>query len=96
MLKPIGDRILVEPEKEADIVGGIIIPDTVKKLDIQIGKVLALGTGVMTDTGKPYEFKVKVGDNIGMKRFTPDEVEEDGVKYFIIKESNVLAILKCR
>jgi chaperonin GroES len=96
MIQPLGDRILVEPQEEADVVNGIIIPDTVKTIDIQVGTVLALGTGIMTDTGKPHEFKVKVGDKIGMKRFTPDEVKEDGVKYLIVKESDVLGIIKCK
>lgn len=95
MFKPLGERILVEPEEEPNVQNGLIIPDTAKTIDIQVGTVVSLGSGIMSDTGEEHEFTVKVGDRVGIKRFTPDEVEEDGKKYLIVKESDVLGIIKC-
>ena len=67
-VRPLGDRVLVQPIEEQEVKkGGIIIPDTAKEKP-QEGKVVALGTGKLDDNGKKVEFTVKSGDNLNDMR----------------------------
>jgi len=94
-IRPLSDRILVEPQKEDDIIkkGGIIIPDTAKEKPQQ-GKVIALGTGKLDDDGKKIEFNVKVGDKILMPKYGGTEVKIDDKEYQIIREDDILGIIE--
>jgi len=88
-IKPIGDRVLVKPFTEAELKGkksasGIILPDSVAKEKSAQGKVLAVGEGK----------KVKVGDVVVFSKYSYDEVEQDGEELYLIKEENILAIIK--
>jgi chaperonin GroES len=93
-IKPLGDRVLVEAlgpdEKKSK--SGIIIPDTVNKERGEQGKVIAVGAGRKTDDGKIIPLSVKKGDTIIFSKYGPDEIKLDGKEYFIISESNILAI----
>lgn len=95
-IKPLGDRVLVEPlgadEKKSK--GGIIIPDTVSKERGEQGKVVAVGEGWHNQEGKVFPLKVKKGDKIIFSKYGPDEIKIDGKDYFIISESNILAIIE--
>ena len=79
-IRPLGDRILVEPLEQKEIKkGGIIIPDTAKEKP-QEGKVVAVGPGKLDDSGKKIPMDIKVGDIVGFKkgidyRFKIDEKE---------------------
>ena len=87
-IRPLGDRILVKAEEPKEKkIGGIIIPDTAKEKP-QRGKVLAVGKGT-----KDHEMTLKVGDHVLYGKYSGTEVEIDGVKYMIMKESDVYAII---
>ncbi len=80
-VKPLGDRVLVEPVEEKEVKkGGIIIPDTAKEKP-QEGIVLALGTGKTDDDGKKVPFEVKVGDRVLVSKYGGTEIKLDGKEY---------------
>lgn len=93
-IKPLGDRVLVEPieEKEAKK-GGIIIPDTAKEKP-QEGKVIALGTGKLDDEGKKIPFNVKKGDKVLMPKYGGTEVKIGDKEYQIVREEDILGIIE--
>ena len=92
-VKPLGDRVLVEPveEKEAKK-GGIIIPDSAKEKP-QESKVVALGTGKTDDDGKKVAFEVKVGDLVLTSKYGGTEIKIDGKEYKILNQDDILAIV---
>ena len=92
-LKPLGDRVLVEPAEEKETKkGGIIIPDTAKEKP-QEGKVVALGTGKVDDNGKKVEFTVKKGDKVLISKYGGTEIKVDGESYLIMREDDILGII---
>jgi chaperonin GroES len=93
-LRPLGDRVIVKPidEKEANI-AGIILPDTVDKEKPERGEVVAVGPGRLTDAGTLAPMTVKVGEKVVFKKYSPDEVEVDGVDYLILSESDLMAVI---
>ena len=87
-IKPLADRVLVRPaEAEQKTASGIIIPDTAKEKP-QRGEVLAVGKGT-----KDHEMTVKVGDNVLYGKYSGTEIEIDGEKLMIMKESDIYAII---
>lgn len=93
-IKPIGENILVEPAKEeSTTASGLIIQASGKGERPQRGTVVALGTGAKDENGKSIPFSVKVGDVVMFKKYSPEEIEMDGVEYLIMKESDVIAIV---
>jgi chaperonin GroES len=92
-LRPLHDRILVKRLEEGDVKhGSIVIPDTAKEKP-QEGKVIAVGTGKVTDDGKKLPLDVKAGDRILFGKYSGSEVKLDGEEYLIMKEEDVLGIL---
>lgn len=88
-IQPLADRVLVQPAPaEEKTVGGIIIPDTAKEKPLQ-GTVLAAGNGT-----KDEEMVLKAGDRVLYGKYSGTEVELEGEKYLIMRQSDVLAILK--
>ena len=76
-VKPLGDRVLVQPIEEQEVKkGGIIIPDTAKEKP-QEGKVVALGTGKIDDNGKKIDFTVKKGDKVLISKYGGTEIKID-------------------
>ncbi len=93
-LRPLGDRLVVEPiEQEERTAGGIILPETAKEKP-QEGKVLAAGPGRRDEDGEYIPMDVKVGDRVLFAKYSGTEVKMDGKKLLILKESDVLAILE--
>lgn len=87
-IKPLADRVLVKPAPaEEKTAGGIIIPDTAKEKPLQ-GEVLAVGNGT-----KDEEMVLKAGDTVLYGKYSGTEVELDGEKYLIMRQSDVLAVL---
>ena len=87
-IKPLADRVLVKPAAaEEKTAGGIIIPDTAKEKPLQ-GEVLAVGQGT-----KDEEMVLKAGDQVLYGKYAGTEVELDGEKYIIMRQSDVLAVL---
>ena len=92
-VKPIGDRVLVEPLDEKETIkGGIIIPDTAKEKP-QEGKIVAVGTGKTDDNGKKIEFTVKVGDKVLFSKYGGTEIKVDDTSYLIMREDDILGVL---
>jgi chaperonin GroES len=92
-VKPLGDRVLVQPLEEKEVIkGGIIIPDTAKEKP-QEGKVVALGTGKTDEKGNKVEFTVKVGDRVLISKYGGTEIKVDDVSYLILREDDILGIL---
>jgi len=92
-IQPLADRVLVEPIKEEEVKkGGIIIPDSAKEKPQQ-GKVIAVGTGKLDDSGKKIPFNVKEGDLVLMPKYGGTEVKLDDKTYQILREEDILGIL---
>lgn len=93
-LKPLGDRIVVEPiEQEEQTALGIFLPETAKEKPQQ-GKVIAAGPGARKDNGERIVMDVKVGDKVLYARYAGTNVKLDGKEYLILKESDVLAVIE--
>ena len=93
-IRPLGDRILVHRvEEESTTAGGIIIPDTAKEKP-QEGKVVAVGTGRVTDDGKTQPLDVRKGDKVLFSKYAGTEVNLDGTEHLIIREDDVLGIIE--
>ena len=92
-VRPLGDRVLVQPLEEAEVKkGGIIIPDTAKEKP-QEGKVVALGTGKRDEDGKNIPFTVKAGDTVLISKYGGTEIKIDGNSYLIMREDDILGII---
>jgi chaperonin GroES len=87
-IKPLADRVIIEPAAAEEITaGGIIIPDTAKEKPLK-GKIVAIGTGK-----KDEPLTVKVGDNVLYGKYAGTEITIDGNDYLIMRESDVVAIV---
>ena len=87
-IKPLADRVLVLPAQAEEKVGGIIIPDTAKEKPRR-GKVVAVGNGT-----KDEEMILKVGDEVLYGKYAGTELENDGEKYLMMRQSDVLAVVE--
>ncbi len=93
-IKPLHDRVLVEPlDAEEKTAGGIIIPDTAKEKPME-GKIVAVGNGSRNDEGKVAPLDVKKGDRILYGKWSGTEVKVDGDDYLIMKESDVMGVIE--
>ena len=91
-VKPLADRVVVEPAPAEDVSsGGIILPDTAQEKP-QEGKVVAIGGGAKTEDGKIIPMDVKVGDKVLFGKWSGTEVKIDGKEYSIMKESDIMGI----
>lgn len=92
-LKPLGNRLVVEPVEEEEITaGGIVLPETAKEKP-QKGKVLSAGPGDRNDKGDRIAMDVKKGDTVLYAKYAGTEIKMDGKKLLILRESDVLAVL---
>lgn len=87
-IQPLADRVLVLPAPAEEKVGGIIIPDTAKEKPLQ-GKIVAAGNGT-----KDEEMVLKEGDTVLYGKYAGTEIEFEGEKYLIMRQSDVLAVIK--
>lgn len=87
-IKPLADRVLIEPTAAEEVtMGGIIIPDSAKEKPLK-GKVLAVGNGT-----KDEEMVLNVGDEVLYGKYAGTEIEFEGVKYLMMRQSDVLAVI---
>ena len=94
-LKPISDYIVVEAQKQENKTkSGIVLPETVEKERPQQGKVIAVGSGKMLENGERAKMQVKEGDKVLFSKYGPTDVKVDGKEYLMIKEDDILAIIK--
>jgi chaperonin GroES len=93
-VKPLGDRVLVQPLEQEEVKkGGIIIPDTAKEKP-QEGKVIAIGTGKRDENGKLIPFEVKKGDRVLISKYGGTEIKIDGKDYLIMREDDILGVIE--
>ncbi len=92
--RPLHDRVVVKrTEEDEKTASGIIIPDTAKEKPIQ-GEILAVGKGAVGDDGKVRAMDVKVGDRVLFSKYGGTEVKIDGEELLIMRESDIMGILK--
>ncbi|MBC8098800.1 MAG: co-chaperone GroES [Armatimonadetes bacterium] len=93
-IRPLGDRILVEPvEQEETIAGGLLLPETAKEKPQQ-GHVLAAGEGRRDDDGKRIPMDVAVGNKVLFAKYAGTEIKLNGKKLLIMKETDILGIVE--
>ncbi len=93
-LRPLDDRVVIKPsEAQGKTAGGIYLPDTAKEKP-QVGKIVWVGPGKVQDDGKRAAMSVKKGDEVIYGKYMGNEVEIDGEKYVIVRESDLLGIVE--
>ena len=93
-LRPLDDRVVIKPlEAQDKTAGGIFLPDTAKEKP-QIGKVVWIGPGKMQDDGKRAPMSVKKNDEVIYGKYMGNDIEIDGQKYVITRESDLLGIVE--
>jgi len=93
-ITPIGNRVLVSPDKvDEKTTGGLILPPTsTEDQKPETGIIVKLGEGKVK--GKQMEFNVKVGDRVYFKKYSPDELEIDGERFLLLDAGDILAVIK--
>lgn len=93
-LRPLGDRVWVEPiEREEMTASGIVLPETAKEKPME-GKVLAVGPGARQENGKRVPMDVNVGDKVLFAKYAGTEIKHNGTKYLIMRESDLMATIE--
>ena len=94
VLKPLGDRVILEVQKEEEqTVGGIVLASNAKEKP-QTGKVLAVGTGRVLDNGEKVVPSVKEGDTVVFDKYAGTEVSYEGEKYLVVRENDIVAVVE--
>lgn len=92
-IKPLGDRVVVQPEgREETTKSGIVLPDTAKEKP-QEGKIIAVGAGRRLDSGELVPLEVNVGDRVLYAKYAGTEVKVEGEEYLIVREADILAVM---
>src|SRR5215217_9560512 len=93
-LRPLSDRVIVkQSEAENKTASGIVLPDMAKEKPTK-GKVVAVGPGKLDDNGKPMEIGLRAGDTVYYGKYSGTDVEVDGEKFVILRETDVLGVLE--
>lgn len=94
MLKPLGNRVLLEVvEQEEKTTGGIVLPDSAKEKP-QTAKVVAVGDGRLLDNGETAPIQVKEGDQVVFEKYAGSEVKFEGTEYLIVKDTDLVAVVE--
>ncbi|SRR5581483_8373746 len=93
-IKPLGDRVLVEPlEREEVTKSGIVLPDTAKEKP-QEGTIISVGSGRVDDKGQRHPLDVKAGNKVLYGKYSGTEIKVEGKEYLILSEKDILAIVE--
>lgn len=93
MIRPLGDRVIIElVEEEQTTASGIVLPESAKEKP-QEGRVVAVGSGQVTNSGERVALEVSEGDRIIFSKFAGTELKQDGKEYLILRENDILAII---
>ncbi|HWE94755.1 MAG TPA: co-chaperone GroES [Tepidisphaeraceae bacterium] len=93
-LKPLADRVIVkQSEAETKTASGIVLPDSAKEKPTR-GKVISVGPGKLDDHGKHMTLGVKAGDTVYYGKYSGTDVEVEGDKFVILRESDILGVLE--
>ena len=93
-IKPLRDQVLLEPLREENKKGGIILPDTIEKERPEKGRVVAVGPGKMDEKGKRIVPDVKKGDVVLFTKYGPHEIKVGEKDYLIADEKDILAVIE--
>ena len=94
MLKPLGNRVIIEVEKEDEkTVGGIVLPTSAKEKS-QTGTIIAIGEGLVTEMGNKIEMTVKEGDHVLFEKYAGTEIKYNNEDYLVLKETDIVAIVQ--
>jgi chaperonin GroES len=94
MLKPLGDRIIIEAITAEEVTkGGIVLPDSAKEKP-QEGKVVAVGPGKQMDNGKVAPMEVKIGDRVVYSKYGGSEIKINGSEFIVLRQDDVLGIVE--
>jgi len=94
-IKPLSDHILIEPVKEEEKTkSGILLPDTAEKERPEQGRVVAVGPGRKTSSGKVIPLEIKPGQKVLFTKYGPNEIKVEDREYLIAKEEDILAIIE--
>ena len=92
MIKPLGDRVVIEvSEGDVKTASGIVLPDTAKEKP-QKGEVIAVGAGKVLENGQTAPMEVKAGDQVIFSKYSGTEVKVDGQDYLVVRQSDILAV----
>ena len=92
MLKPLGNRVLLElVEEETTTAGGLVIPDSAKEKP-QLAKVIAVGEGKLLDNGERLPLEVSVGEKVVFEKYAGTEIKYQGTDYLVLKDTDIIAI----
>lgn len=95
IIKPLSDHILIEPIKEEEKTKtGILLPETAEREKPEQGKIIAVGPGRKTSSGKIVPLGVKVGDKVLFTKYGPNEIKVEDKEYLIAREEDILAIIE--
>lgn len=94
MLKPLGNRVLLEIfEEEITTASGLVLPDSAKEKP-QLAKVLAVGEGKLLDNGDRLPVEVSIGDQVVFEQYAGTEIKFEGNEYLIIKDTEIIAVVE--
>lgn len=94
MLKPLGNRVLLEVvEEEETTPSGIVLPDSAKEKSY-LGTVVAVGTGKLLENGERAPMEVKVGDQVLYEKYAGSEVTFEDKEYFVLKDTDIIAVVE--
>jgi len=92
MLKPLGNRVLLEVQEEEETTpSGIVLPDSAKESP-QVAEVIAVGEGKLLDEGGRLPLEVSVGDQVIFEQYAGTELKHDGTEYLVVKDTDIIAI----
>ncbi len=95
MFKPLSNHVFIESiTEDKKTKSGIVLPDSAEKEKPMIGKIVAVGSGKISEKGERTPMSVKVGDKVLFKKYGPDEIEVEGKKYLVGDEDDILAIIE--
>lgn len=93
MLKPLGNRVLLEVKKEEEkTASGLVLPDSAKEKP-QTATVIAVGEGRVLDNGQRATMEVSVGDTVVFEKYAGSELKYDGKDYLVVKDTDIIAIM---
>ncbi len=93
-IKPLFDNVLIKPlEEETKTPSGIVLPETAKEKP-QVGKIMAVGSGTVTDDGKKVPMVVKVGQKVMYKKWGGNEVKVGNEEWLLVEQKDILAVIE--
>lgn len=94
MLKPIGDRVIIDVVQEEEVTAGGLVLTSASKEKPQVGTVIAVGAGRILSTGEILPLTVQPGDQVFFEKYAGTEIAHDGKEFLIVHEKDIIAIVE--